>query len=184
MAVINLFCYFLHQVINFTPTNSYLDDCLFNQMVAHAQKHPNKPRNAEGWILKGSNYHKPTCVSATFDSLVKLGLLRKERRNLGTCVKYPTVNPGTVTCIIALILFPNVRETNTWVLDSGFRTVDCRFQSLMAISGSPFVSWIPRIPFSTSKNLLESWFHCQTFAGFRILITLYRAKFSLPLICT
>ena len=111
MAVINLFCYFLHQVINFTPTNSYLDDCLFNQMVAHAQKHPNKPRNAEGWILKGSNYHKPTCVSATFDSLVKLGLLRKERRNLGTCVKYPTVNPGTVTCIIALILFPNVRET-------------------------------------------------------------------------
>ena len=113
MAVINLFCYFLHQVINFTPTNSYLDDCLFNQMVAHAQKHPNKPRNVEGWILKGSNYHKPTCVSATFDSLVKLGLLRKERRNLGTCVKYPTVNPGTVTCIIALILFPNVRETNT-----------------------------------------------------------------------
>ena len=88
--------YFLQQVINFTPTNSYLDDCLFNQMVAHAQKHPNKPRSAEGWILKGSNYHKPTCVSATFDSLVKLGLLRKERRNLGTCVKYPTVNPGTV----------------------------------------------------------------------------------------
>lgn len=26
--------------------------------------------------------------------------------------------------------------------------------------------------------------HCQKYAGFRILITLYRAKLSLPLICT
>lgn len=80
------------KVIDFTPTNSYLDDCLFNQMVAHAHKHCNKPRGAEQWILKGSNYHKPTCVSATFDSLVRLGLLGKESRLLGTFVKYPTLN--------------------------------------------------------------------------------------------
>ena len=86
-----------HQVIDFTPTDSYLDDCLFNQMVEHARKHPDKPRSVEQWILKGSNYHKPTCVSATLDSLVRLGLLGKQPRLLGTCIKYPALNPGTTT---------------------------------------------------------------------------------------
>ena len=83
-------------MIDFTPTNSYLDDCMFNQMIEHTQKHPDKPRSAEKWILKGSNYHKPTCVSATFDSLVKLGLLGKVPKLLGTCINYPTLNPGNI----------------------------------------------------------------------------------------
>jgi len=85
------------KVIDFAPTDSYLDDCMFNQMIEHTQKHPDKPRSAEEWILKGSNYHKPTCVSATFDSLVKLGLLGKVPKLLGTCMKYPTLNPGITT---------------------------------------------------------------------------------------
>ena len=93
LVVTGLICAFF-QVIDSTPTNSYLDDCLLNQMVEHARKHPNKPRSAEEWILKGSNYHKPTCVSATFDSLVNLRLMEKVPRFFGTSVKYPSLNPG------------------------------------------------------------------------------------------
>lgn len=86
---------FFHQIIDFTPTGSFLDNCMFNQMVEHTRKHPDKPRSVEEWILKGSNYHKPSCVSATFDSLVKLGLLRKKPTLMGTCLKYPTLNSGS-----------------------------------------------------------------------------------------
>lgn len=85
-----------HQVIDFTPTDSYLDNCMFNQMLEHTRKHPDKPRGVEEWILKGSNYHKPSCVSATFDSLVKLGLLGKKPKLMGTCLKYPTLNSGNL----------------------------------------------------------------------------------------
>ena len=67
---------------------------MFNQMLEHVRKHPDKPRSVEEWILKGSNYHKPTCVSATFNSLVKLGLLQKQPKLMGTCVKFPTLNSG------------------------------------------------------------------------------------------
>jgi len=82
------------EIIDFTPTDSFLDNCMFNQMVEHTRKHPDKPRSVEEWILKGSNYHKPPCVSATFDSLVKLGLLGKKPMLMGTCLKYPTLNSG------------------------------------------------------------------------------------------
>lgn len=80
------------QVKDFTPTNSYLDNCMFNQMLERTRKHPDKPRSVSKWILKGSNYHKPSCVSATFDSLVDLGLMKKEPRLLGTSVRYPVIN--------------------------------------------------------------------------------------------
>ena len=95
-----IFCkciYFFCQIIDFTPTDSFLDNCMFNQMVEHTRKHPDKPRSVEEWILKGSNYHKPSCVSATFDSLVKLGLLAKKPTLMGTCLKYPTLNSGNVS---------------------------------------------------------------------------------------
>ena len=83
------------KVKDFTPTNSYLDNCMFNQMLERTRKHPDKPRSVSKWILKGSNYHKPSCVSATFDSLVDLGLMKKEPRLLGTSVRYPVINAGT-----------------------------------------------------------------------------------------
>lgn len=89
------------QVIDDTPTNSYLDDCLFNQMVEYTRKYPEKPRSAEKWILQGSNFHKPSCVSATFDSLVKLGLLGKVSKLFGT--NYPTLNPGITVFMCCLL---------------------------------------------------------------------------------
>lgn len=126
------------QVTDFTSTDSYLDKCMFNHMVEHTRKHPDKPRSVAKWILKGSNYHKPCCVSATFDSLVDLGLMSKEPKLLGTCVKYPVINAAPqnelVKEIQMIALAGHTVDGFTWTL-----LKLARFSDLLYLGGAPML---------------------------------------------
>ena len=82
------------QVVDEKPTGTYLDEALFNGILKHHEKHPDKPEKVKSVIfddisqLRSKNY----CSTITLDSLVELGILEMKEKMMGR--KYPTVNKG------------------------------------------------------------------------------------------
>ena len=88
---LNQMCF---QVVDEKPTGTYLDEALFNGILKHHEKHPDKPEKVKSVIfddisqLRSKNY----CSTITLDSLVELGILEMKEKMMGR--KYPTVNKG------------------------------------------------------------------------------------------
>nr|XP_058945579.1 uncharacterized protein LOC131773654 [Pocillopora verrucosa] len=82
------------KVVDEKPTGTYLDEALFNGILKHHEKHPDKPEKVKSVIfddisqLRSKNY----CSTITLDSLVELGILEMKEKMMGR--KYPTVNKG------------------------------------------------------------------------------------------
>ena len=85
---------FLSQVNDLSPTGTFLDKALFTKMAAKRKKGYKKKLVA--WIrdcITSWDYEN-NLASVCLDSLVKRGILGKERKMAGFKTDYPTKNPG------------------------------------------------------------------------------------------
>ena len=77
-----------------TPTGTFLDKAIFNDMLEHHQKKPENPKKLKDWIMYGVQKCKPKnkCSTITLDSLVEKGIL--DRKESTFSIKYPTSLQG------------------------------------------------------------------------------------------
>ena len=80
-----------------SPTGTFLDDALFNKILEHHQKKPEKPKEVQDYMESDIYKFKcdKTCAYITLESLVEMGILDKKKAFFGK--KYPTVKPGERT---------------------------------------------------------------------------------------
>ncbi|KAK3753271.1 hypothetical protein QZH41_015218 [Actinostola sp. cb2023] len=91
------------QVLNDTPTGTYLDGAIFDSIVKKYNKKPDKPDKVKDWISIDVSQlqSKNQCATCTLESLVDLGILDKKKKMIGN--KYPTVRPGIEENLVKLI---------------------------------------------------------------------------------
>lgn len=82
------------KVINEKPTDTFLDGPLFDEIVKHHNKNPDKPQKLKKVIFWdiGKVMCKNQVGTVTLDSLVDIGVLEMKEKLVGR--KYPTVKPG------------------------------------------------------------------------------------------
>ncbi|XP_031559193.1 uncharacterized protein LOC116295502 [Actinia tenebrosa] len=82
------------KVLSDKPTETYLDAAMFDSILKHHSKHPDKPEKVKHWIYEDITHMKARnlCSTITLDSLVEMGVLDMKEKFIGR--KYPTVKPG------------------------------------------------------------------------------------------
>ena len=77
-----------------TPTGTFLDKAIFNDMLEHHKKNPENPKKLKDWIMCGIQKFKAKnkCSTITLDSLVEKGILDKKESMFS--IKYPTSLQG------------------------------------------------------------------------------------------
>ncbi|KAK3751300.1 hypothetical protein QZH41_018027, partial [Actinostola sp. cb2023] len=86
-------CILYFQVLDDKPTDTYLDAAIFDKILEHHQKKPDKPDRVKDWIYHDVSHiqARHLCSTITLDSLVELGILDMKEKFIGR--KYPTVKP-------------------------------------------------------------------------------------------
>ena len=84
----------MSQVNDLSPTGTFLDKALFTKMAAESKK--GRKRKLVAWLRDCFSYrdYDNNVASVCLDSLVKRGILGKERKMAGFKTDYPTKNLG------------------------------------------------------------------------------------------
>ena len=84
---------------------------LFEKLLKRHDKKPDDPKTLEDLIRSALTKwdNKETCVTASLDSLVDMGILERQKKLIG--YKFPTINPGkflvfshTALCCVVYLL--------------------------------------------------------------------------------